>query len=156
MNEPLQPDPELQAMEASMAASVPLASAETQRRLLYQCAFAAGRVAAERSLRRWQIGSVGIGVLLAGWLLTTSGERGERVAGTIAPLPVASAPDETEVDSPLTSGGARPTTAVALDAWKMTAADRPSLASELAQFRETDPHFQALAAGNLGRTLLTP
>ena len=54
MNSPEFTDPQLQSLEAQLAAAVPQLDAGEQQRMLYACAFGAGAQSARRTVRRWQ------------------------------------------------------------------------------------------------------
>ena len=59
-------DPLLQSLEARLAGSVPQISSEAQRRMLYNCAFAAGQRTSVIMLRRWQFTSVALTLMAVG------------------------------------------------------------------------------------------
>src|SRR5262245_14749454 len=66
MNDPSFNDPNLQSFEARLAAMTPQESPARQQELLYHCAFAAGRSAGGKTVRRWQAAVAALAVLLVG------------------------------------------------------------------------------------------
>lgn len=165
MNEHHLHDPQLQSLEARLAAMPLQLSAGDQQRLLYQCALEAGRNTASRSLRRWQAAAAVLVVLLAGmsiplardeWLLAA--QRAKPSVPT-QPLP---APAEAE---PAPSGTlvqedvprrAPPLVVVELDAWQLHPSSTNSFAEEIAELEKSDPHLRSLTVGMLTREVLNP
>ncbi len=64
MNSPEFTDPQLQSLEAQLAAAVPQLDAGEQQRMLYACAFGAGALSIRRSVRRWQVATGLLSVLV--------------------------------------------------------------------------------------------
>lgn len=130
-------DPSLKSLEARLASSVPSISPADQQQLLYQCAFAAGRRATMRMVRRWQaatavLASLVIAVCLPQFMAPS------RVA--IQPPPK-SAPDKNIEQTrsvlpadrdPIVQANERPVT-IQLDAWQIPHADNLLNSQALAQ-----------------------
>lgn len=155
MKDEMPNDPQLQSLEARLAAAPPRAAAEDQQRLLYQCAFAAGRSAAGRRLRRWQAAAAALAVLLAATNLSQSHKPVRLAKGGAEPP--APAPAErltpSAMEPLMVTAGARKPFEVSLDAWQ----PRPNLAAtfeeELARFKRIDPQSRALTLGAMTRKL---
>jgi hypothetical protein len=165
MNEHTLHDPQLQSLEARLAAMPLQVSAGEQQQLLYQCAFAAGKKTSARSLRYWQaaaavlmISTLGMSVPLARdeWLLATQrakppvptkhspapAEMEPSPAPTLAQVPIPHrAPQVAEVD---------------LDAWQLPPRNNNSFADEVARLENSDPHLRSLTVGTLTRAVLNP
>ena len=152
MNEHMLHDPQLQSLEARLAATPLQLSAGEQQQLLYQCAFAAGKKTSTRSLRRWQTAAAALVFLLLGmsvplvrdeWLLAMQGAK--------PPVPTEQSPaPEKTIPSPMLAK------AVELDAWQLPAATKDSFAEEVALLEKSDPHLRSLTVGPLTRTILNP
>lgn len=155
-NNPLLNDPQLQALESRLAVLAPQAPLEEQQRLLYECAFAAGRKAATRATRRWQAAAAVLALLLA--VSLPMARKPSPLANRAAPPPASrgerSQPTPDEPDFPQFSQ--RRLAAVALDAWQTHPSTADSLARELAQFERADARERALALGVMTREILNP
>ena len=151
-------DPQLQSLEARLAAAAPQSSPVEQQQLLYQCAFAAGQLAGRKSLRRWRVASAALVVLLLGLSVPVAHnhwkpflveqKRDPSTPTEVKPQPMLA---QSEI-----SFSARQSAAVDLDAWQVPHSDRGSLSDELAQFRNTDPHLRSLAVRTFTRAMLQP
>ena len=147
-------DPQLQALEARLSTMAPSTPAARQRQLLYECAHAAGRNAAAKSLRRWQTATAAFALLAIGLSVPLARDGAllaERQPVPRAPIeqPPKFVPEELQF--PLFVQ--RETATIELDAWQSP----PSTAAfdeELARLKRTDAHTRSLALGALTRTLL--
>ena len=163
MNEHTLHDPQLQSLEARLAATNLQLSAGDQQQLLYQCAFAAGKGVFTRSLRRWQFAagvlvvlSLGISVPLARdeWLLATQRAK--------VPVPAQQSPAPAEVVPPamlvqdVIPHRTPQVAAVELDAWQLPAPVANSYAEEIARLENSDLHLRSLTVGTLTRAVLNP
>lgn len=159
MNDGSLSDPLLQALEARLAAATPMASTAEQQRLLYRCAFAAGRRAAARKLRRWQATAAALSIVVACMSLPlvrvypvlvqrAAVPPASRFAAPSSPI-AAPAPVPPE-DVPVL----RHPAAVAQDAWRVPRSDDEAFAAALAQFQQTEPRLRAIASGALDREIL--
>jgi hypothetical protein len=152
MNDGSPSDPLLQSLAARLAAATPMASTAEQQRLLYRCAFAAGRRAAARKLRRWQATVAALAIVVACMSLPLV--RVYPVLVQRAAMPPASSiavlapvlPDDTPV--------IRHPAGVALDAWRIPPSDDESFAAALARFEQTEPRLRAFALGTLDQEML--
>jgi hypothetical protein len=155
MNDHPLDNPRLRSLEAQLAQLAPQASPAEQQQLLYQCAFAAGRQAARKTIRRWQAATAVVAVLFG--LSMPLGRDNSLLARRAAepPAPKGLAPRQipAEQEAPLIVQ--RQPAAVALDAWQ----SRPStdtFANELAQFEYSDVRARSLSLGRLTREILKP
>ena len=152
MNDGSLSDPLLQALAARLAAAAPMASAAEQQQLLYRCAFAAGRRATRRKLRRWQATAAALAIVVAGLglpLVRVYPLLVQRAAVLSSP-PVAKVAPRPPDDTPIL----RHPAGVAQDAWRIPRSDDDSFAAALAQFQQTEPRLRAFALGALDRELL--
>lgn len=163
MNEHTIHDPQLQSLEARLAAMPLQLPTGEQQQLLYRCAWEAGKKTAGRSLRRWQAATAALVVLLVGMSIPLA--RNEwLLAAQRAPLPV-------PVEQPRPSVDTTPPAAMAqdmnpfrthhfkvleLDAWQLPAPEKHSFAGEMAQLANSDPHLRSLTMGTLSREILNP
>jgi hypothetical protein len=163
MNEHTLHDPQLQSLEARLAATPLQLSAGEQQQLLYQCAFAAGKKTSTHSLRRWQAAAAVLVVLLAGisiplardeWLLATQRAM-PPVPAEQAPAPKDTAPPTMLVEE-LVPHRTPQVGNLELDAWQITHSEKNSFAEELAHLEKSDPHLRSLTVGTLTRTILNP
>lgn len=148
-------DPQLQAIEAHIAATPPQVSTAQQQRLLYRCAFAAGRSSTRRALRRWQAAAGALAVVLAGMTVALFGRPPS--SANIGAANVANDPLPTEPrrsDPELSPPERRPAREISLDAWQVPRRADTSFDSELAQFVKNDPQVRSLAVGSLTRRIL--
>ncbi|MBC7854717.1 MAG: hypothetical protein IAF94_14900 [Pirellulaceae bacterium] len=161
MNEHTLHDPQLQSLEARLAAMLLQVSPGEQQQLLYQCAFAAGKGVSTRSVRRWQAGAAVLIVLLLGmsvplardeWLLATQRVK-PPVPTQESPAPKESTPSAAlaKDDVPQRVPASK---TVELDAWQLPAAKEHSFAEEMALLENSDPHLRSLTVGSLTRTVL--
>ena len=163
MNEHTLHDPQLQSLEARLAAMPLQLPAGEQQQLMYRCAFAAGKRTSTRSLRRWQAAAAVLVVLLAGmsvplardeWLLATQPAKPQ--------IPVEQAPASKETAPPamlveeLVPHRTPQVGNLELDAWQITHSEKNSFAEELAHLEKSDPHLRSLTMGTLSRTILNP
>jgi hypothetical protein len=172
MNEYPLNDPQLQSLEARLAASAPAIPAAERQQLLYQCAFAAGQRASRRCLRAWQAAAAALGVLVALLSVPFSGdvprpEDPDHAAGR-EPSPAAAGdlahgprmPRDPRPDTGaelVVARSQRPQPPqVELDAWQVRSSDQAALTEQLAQFSQLDPGLRSLAVGRLTRSLTQP
>lgn len=143
MNDGSLSDPLLQALEARLAAATPTASIAEQQRLLYRCAFVAGRRSAARKLRRWQATVAALSIVVACMSLPLARVYPvlvQRATAPPAPSIAAPAPVPQE-DAPVL----RHPAAVTQDAWRIPPSDDEAFAAALAQFQQTEPRLLASA-----------
>jgi hypothetical protein len=163
MTDPSPSDPELRDLEAKLVELAPFAapamSASQQRRLLYECAFAAGRKRSSAALWRWRI-VAGVLVLAAAALArpTRHSPVVEREASPIATSESneaawSSMSDATILDGALTD---REEVSARLDAWRVEPAPTTSLTDRLAELERADPHERSLAVGAMTRAAFMP
>jgi len=124
MNSPDFSDPQLQSLEAQLAAGIPRLAPAEQAGILYACAFGAGQRSARRSVRRWQAASGLLSLLLLG--LSVPMARDQIMAKKESPQPPAI---EQPVASPVirqepdweseVALSMRPAKSVKLDAWQV-------------------------------------
>lgn len=148
-------DPQLQALEAQLAASAPLVSTARRQQLLYRCAFAAGQSAASSTLRRWQGAVAALTVLLLGMSIPLARGPSMLAKREVEPparreLSSQGIPAEWE-NLPIARGAA---VTVALDAWQMPPSATASFDDELAQYEQIDPRLRSLTLGALTRKML--
>jgi hypothetical protein len=157
MNEHTLHDPQLQSLEARLAAMPLPVSAGEQQRLLYQCAFAAGKGVSTRSLRRWQAAAAVLVILTLGmsvplardeWLLAT------HRAKPPVPAQESPAPKESTPSAALAKDDVPPSKTLELDAWQLPAVKEQSYAEEMARLEKSEPHLRSLTVGTLTRTVL--
>ena len=165
MNEHTLHDPQLQSLEARLAATNLQISAGEQQQLLYRCAFAAGKSASIRSVRRWQAAAAALVLLALGmsvplardeWLLASQRAQ-PSIPTEHAPAPVDTAPSPTRtfVQDSVPHRTPKLTT-VELDAWQLPPPDANSFAEEIARLEKSDPHIRSLTVGTLTRAVLNP
>ncbi len=156
MSESLPNDPALESLAARLAACPPRVSDERSQELLYLCAYAAGRSAADRRTRRWQ----GVAALLTVLLIGMSIPLVNRQAGEVAHQPPQAPPSNAAVvfDQPAIPrafGAPAPADAdVSLSAWQQPVAAGDGLAAGLARYEQTDPALRSLAVARLSRSIL--
>jgi hypothetical protein len=153
MNEHPINDPKLQSFEARLAALTPQLSAGEQQQLLYQCAFAAGRKANRRSVRRWQAVAALLAVVMVGWRIYGGAQSVVVIEKKAQPSPPAEVVFPRAVAQLELPTGARQSGTVELDAWQ-TPPSHSNLNDEVARFKSVDPHLQSLAVGAFTRALL--
>jgi hypothetical protein len=155
-NDDMLNDPQLQALESRLAALTPQPSLQEQQRLLYECAFAAGRKAATRATRRWQAAAAVLAILLGVGLpmARESSPLAKRAAPPPAPEVKSARPTPEERHFP--QFPQRRVAAVALDAWQTRPSTADSLARELAQFERADARERSLTLGVMTREILNP
>ena len=147
-------DPQLQALEAQLASMAPAAPAERQRQLLYECAYAAGRNAAGKTLRRWQAAATTFAVLAIGLGVPLARDGALLAERQPAPrAPIEQPPTFVPEELPFPQFARRETAAIELDAWQ-TPPSPAAFDEELARLKRTDAHTRSLALGALTRTLL--
>lgn len=154
MNDDMLNDPQLQALESRLAAMALQASPLEQQRLMYACAFAAGRRAAGKTTRCWQAAAAVLALSLA--VSLPFARESPLLAKRPAPPPATERtpprPMLEELEfSPLAR---RPMAGVALDAWQARTSNPDSLSRDLAQFEQADAREQALALGVMTREFL--
>lgn len=149
-------DPRLRSLEAQLAQMAPQASPAEQQQLLYHCAFAAGRQAAGKTIRRWQAAAAALAVLLC--LSVPLAREHATLARRSAepPAPAAITPRQVPADRETWPIVERQPAAVALDAWQTRPSIDASFASELAQFERSDLQLRSLSLGTLTREILKP
>ncbi len=156
MNDHSLNDPQLQSLEARLAAAAPQSSPVEQQQLLYRCAFAAGELAGRKSLRRWRVASATLVVLLLGLSVPVAHDHWRLAAQKREPSTSTELKPQPMLAQSEILFSARQSAAFDLDAWQMPRSDRVSLSDELAQFRNTDPHLRSLAVGTFTRAMLQP
>ena len=148
-------DPELRSLEARLEAITPRVSAEEQQRLLYDCAFAAGKKRAGAALNRWLAVA---GLLAIVWIVSsapwTAGDS-NRAERKHAPR-VASEEPSFEFALLEEAFAPRKDTKGDLDAWRVPASPTASLAAQLDEFNRTDSHLRSLSVGTMTRSALSP
>ena len=159
MNTQSSGDAQFQLLEARLAAAAPQLSPSEQQQLLYECAFAAGRNANRKWLRNWQIAAAGlVGMVLGlGLSLSLPIKRDQRTL--VEKKPVLSTPTDVKrqpMSVPDVPRPARQSATVELNAWQVQQSESVSLADQLAQFKQTDPHLRSLSVGTFTRTVLHP
>jgi hypothetical protein len=158
MNDPSLNDPQLQSLEARLAAMAPQESSARQQELLYRCAFAAGQVSTRASMRRWRAAVAALALLLVAASIPLA--RNQSLVVKQEPVPVA--PRQMDESQPpiLAQREAPPTVRepvqLETDAWQLASSPTASLAEDLAQFQQIDPDLRSLAAGPLARAVLQP
>jgi hypothetical protein len=123
---------------------------------LYASAFAAGRAAAVRPLRRWKTAAAALGAML---LCVTFAHVREPSPMAREPIELPAAADRTAPRRPLPAEPAtlaQKPAAADLDAWQVPAPDGESLSEQLAQLERIDPHQRSLTVGTLTRAILKP
>ena len=156
MNDPSISDPQLQHMEARLAAATPHLSNLEQQQLLYQCAFAAGRQACARKLRRWQtitaallVFSVGMSVpMVRGRWMPVAQNAESTMPNSTMPR---QAPGQPEIPFPELQ-----LAKVELDAWQLTSPVSGRIEGQRIPAELIDPHIRSLTLGSLTRRLLEP
>jgi hypothetical protein len=156
MNEPSLNDPQLQSLEARLAAMTPQESSARQQALLYQCAFAAGRSSAQKTTRRWQAAAttfallaIAMSVPLARTQLLIAGPRAQPIVleQPVQPQPPALVQQESIPE-------VRQAAHVDVDAWQTPLSASASLDKDLARFEQTDGDLRWLTVGALTRSVL--
>src|SRR5687768_6181781 len=138
MNDPSLNDPQLQSLEARLAAMAPQESPARQQELLYRCAFAAGQVSTRASLRRWQA-AVGALALL---FVAASIPLARNQSLVVKQEPNSVSPRQTDLSQPpmLAQQEAPPTVRepvhLETNAWQLASSPTASLANDLAQFQQ--------------------
>lgn len=146
-------DPKLQTFEARLSAMSPQISAKEQQHLLYQCAFAVGRRAGRRSLRRWQASTVALVLLSLGTAVPFIQNRWTPTRQ----LAESNAPTEVRPQLKLIrqrAAAPRQTSAIALDAWQMPHSAQSAFDSTHAA--HIDPSVRSLTVTGLIRAMQTP
>ena len=147
-------DPQLQTFEAQLSAMAPQISLKEQQLLLYQCAFAVGRRAGRRTLRRWQATTAALVVLVSLGLAVPFVQN--RWTPAHQHLVKANVPTETmrqRVPSQQPAHESRQASAVALDAWQVP---KPAaLPFDSAEVAHTDPSVRSLTVTGLIRAMQT-
>jgi len=141
-------DPALQALEARLAAVTPQVSATDRNELLYQCAFAAGRKAANRTIRTWQATAAMLVVLVLGMSIPLAQNQwtiAKQEPSVPQPIPTPSPSPSTVVERDVEIVRS-PVVNVSTDAWQI---EKP--VSEIAQ---TDVAMSPLAVASLTRSVL--
>jgi hypothetical protein len=156
MNDPLISDPQLQHMEARLAAATPHLSHLEQQQLLYHCAFAAGRQACARKLRRWQ-------TITAALLVFSVGMSVPMVRGRSMPVaqnPESSTPNSTmprqTPGQPEARFPERQLARVELDAWQLASPVSGRMEGQRIPAELSDPHIRSLTVGSLTRGFFEP
>ena len=143
-------DPALQALEARLAGVMPQVSATERNELLYQCAFAAGRQAANRTVRTWQATAAVLVVLLLGMSVSLA-QNGLMLARQEQPVPQPS-PGSAPAPSTIVERDVEivrsPIVGVPTDAWQV---EKSSGELEVAQ---ADSTLSPLAVASLTRNVL--
>lgn len=125
--------PQLQALEARLAALPPKIESSEKEEILYACAFAAGKKAAVPSLRLWQTSTAVLSVCFIGAMIAigiAQSPNAERVARTIAePQPVTPRLPPADDPPPVVPS----TTIPKLDAWQVPVSEVDLLKRQLAQ-----------------------
>lgn len=149
-------DAQFRSLEARLAAANPQLSVSDQQQLLYECAFAAGRDAGRKRLPNWQLVATGLMGIVVGLSLSLPLVRDQ---GTVVEKgPVAPAPTDVQRQPtfvPEVPNPARQSAIADVNAWQLQH-ESVSLADQLAQFKQTDPHLRSLSVGTLTRTILQP
>ncbi len=154
MNEHSFHDPQLRSFEAQLAAQTPQISYAEQQQILYQCGVAAGRIASQKSLRRWQAMTGVLVAALVGLNIprpSTDSPDAVQIAHPADRERISLPPWLTETEPPLTPHRHG---SVDLSAWQTPSSDNATLAHDLARFEQTEPHLRSLAVGALARTVL--
>lgn len=143
MNSPEFTDPQLQSLEAQLAAAVPQLDTGEQQRMLYACAFGAGAQSARRAVRRWQAAT---GLFCVLWLaVAVPMVRDQSLARRDVPQPPVTQPPV--IQSPVAPAAALPApvtepelaisppsvVSVNLDAWQVSDQPRESWSDRLAR-----------------------
>jgi hypothetical protein len=158
MNSPEFSDPQLQSLEAQLAAAVPQLDENEQQRMLYACAYAAGAQLAHRSVKRWQAASGLLSVLLLGVIVPVVNDQ--LIARRESPNPpAAELPVVPQVVHPLPlpepelAISMRPKSTLKLDAWQVPDPPREYLPHRLTQSL-SDSQSNTWRAGQLWRVEL--
>lgn len=131
-------DPQLQSLEAQLAASVPQLASDDHQRMLYTCAFAAGAQSARSSARRWQAVTGLLSVLLLGFAVPVVNEQiiARRESPNPPAVELSGAPQVIHPLPPLEPELAismRPKAMLKLDAWQVPDPPREYPRQRLAQ-----------------------
>jgi hypothetical protein len=156
MSEPLPNDPALESLAARLAAGPPRLSAERSHELLYLCAYAAGRSAAERRTRRWQGVAAVMTVLLVGLCIPLARQQFSTVAHQPPTVPVTRpsvALDQLVMPQAFAHAAAA-AGSMPLDAWQQPVEASDIFEQGLTRFEQADPTLRSLAVANLSRTIL--
>lgn len=146
-------DPALKALEDRLIGAAPQLSAAEQSDLLYQCAFAAGRQAMLRPMRRWQAATAALLVLLVG-LSVPLANRQNMVAKQDTRPPVAAPTPQVALAQPVMESIRPPVPIGQFDAWQVALDSDDAVASNLKQLERTDPEMRSLAVAALTRAAL--
>lgn len=145
------------SLEARLAAAAPQLSPSEQQQLLYECAFTAGRETGRKGLRTWQTAAVGIVGVVIGLSLSLPLKRDQPTLVEKKPTPSTPTdihqPPAVVLDVPIPT---RQPATDELNAWQVPPSESVSLADQLAQFKQTDPHLRSLSVGTFTRTVLQP
>ncbi len=151
-------DPQLQSLEAQLAAAVPQLDADDHQRMLYACAFGAGAQSARRTVRRWQTATGLLGVMLLGFAVPVVNDRliarresPTRQAAELPVVPQVVHPDP--VLEPEFAISMRPNASLKLDAWQVPDPPREFPPQRLAQ-SPSDSQSNTWTAGQLWRAEL--
>jgi hypothetical protein len=162
MNEHTLHDPQLQSLEARLAATPLQLPAVEQQQLLYRCAWEAGKKTAGRSLRLWQAATAALVVLLLGMSIPLARDEWLLAAlRTPLPVPVEQPHPPVETTPPATLAQdlvpfrTHHSKVLELDAWQLPV-PKHSFAEEMAQLASSDPHLRSLTMGTLSREILNP
>lgn len=143
MNEHSLNDPLLQSLEARLAAGVPRVSAAEQQQMLYQCAFAAGRHASVRTMRRWQAATATLAAIVVAFGLPQFISRNQ-----VAVQPPVRPSSSIVIDSPkpVPQPAVQLTerTGIQLDAWQLPHSDDSLHSQMLAHHDATDSSVNSL------------
>ncbi len=151
MNDETPGQRELTSLEMRLAAHPPRISQAEKDALLYSCAFAAGRAAGRRVVRRWQMAfTATAALLLAGFPLVWHGSQ------QVADRQLAAAPTGAGRRDPTERGDLSEKIVTNLDAWQSRHDEALPLKTALEEFKNIDSHSRTLSVAALTRTLERP
>jgi hypothetical protein len=154
MNDHSLRDPQLQFIEARIAAVQLHVSELEQQELLYRCAFEAGRKTFAKKLRYWQTFTLALLVLSCATSVPLVRDRlmpARRHAESNAPVRAMARQELGPSHSPFLE---RQLASFELDAWQLQPSDNTLAGSYLVQTDQIDPHTRSLTLGSLTREFL--
>ena len=146
-------DPALRALEDQLMGVAPQLSSAEQQDLLYQCAFAAGKQAMNRPLRRWQAAVATLAVLLLSLGVPLANNQWTVARHEPQPRPTPNSPQVAAAE-PVVEPIRRVVPAGQYDAWQVALSSSDAVASNLEQLERIEPETRSLAVAALTRAAL--
>ena len=145
------PDPQIELFELQLTALAPRLSLAEQQRMLYECAFSAGRRQSHDALLRSRVATTVLGLLVFGMSFPMAYDR--LAAQSVKSKPMLAVEDTppaslAPVESPVT---VRKSISVRLDAWQIPASIEDPWDRKTVQLPTRDPSASELTVGQWQR-----